>query len=208
LDTFPSVVSCSKFLFSDGYTIFCSASDTNVTFWSKKPPHCKQEMEHNPRHMTIRVGTTSLYLIGPCFLDELPNAASHSAVLETWLKTQLRDRGLIRWSNPYFALSVREVLNDHLPARWIGRGSPTSLASVTSPPRSPELSTSGSSLWGNIKGRVVPLRYTSNGDMHRAAEDVFRTITSQMLRYVPQTTWRGIRLCVQHQGAHTDPLDV
>jgi hypothetical protein len=28
-------------------------------------------------------------------------------MLETWLKPQLRDRGLIRWSNAYFAIPKR-----------------------------------------------------------------------------------------------------
>jgi hypothetical protein len=63
LNTFPIVVLRSTALLSDGYAIFCSASDRNVIFWSKKPPHSKQEIEHNPRHVTIRAATTSLYLI-------------------------------------------------------------------------------------------------------------------------------------------------
>jgi hypothetical protein len=62
LDTIPSVVSRSIALLGDRYAILCSASDRNMIIWSKKPPHCKQEIEHN-RHVTIRAGTTSLYLI-------------------------------------------------------------------------------------------------------------------------------------------------
>ena len=30
----------------------------------------------------------------------------------------------------------------------------------------------------------------------------------QMLRRMPKTTWRVIRLCVQYYGAHTDPLAI
>jgi hypothetical protein len=30
-------------------------------------------------------------------------------------------------------------------------------------------------------GRIVPLRYTSNEDLRRAAEDAFRAINPQML---------------------------
>ena len=58
LDTFPSVVSRSTALLRDGYAIFCIASDRNVTIWSKKPPHCKQNIEQNPRYVTILAGTT------------------------------------------------------------------------------------------------------------------------------------------------------
>jgi hypothetical protein len=99
-------------------------------------------------------------------------------------------------------------LNKHLPARWTGRGSPTYLAPLRRSSRSTDLTTSNNSLWGSIKGRVVPLRYTSNEDLCRAAEDAFRIINPQMLRRMPQTTWRGIRLFVQHHGAHTDLLDI
>jgi len=89
---------------------------------------------------------TSDYLIGPYFFDGPVNAASYSAMLETWLIPQLRDRGLLddMWQQhdgapAHFALSVRDVLNERFPGRWIGRGSPTSPAPLPLPPRSPGL---------------------------------------------------------------------
>ena len=63
LDTFPSVLSRSTALLNDGCAILCNASNRNVMVWLNKPPHYKQEIEHNPRHVTVVVGTTSLYLI-------------------------------------------------------------------------------------------------------------------------------------------------
>jgi len=45
-------------------------------------------------------------------------------------------------------------------------------------------------------------------DLHRAVEDAFHTVTPKMLRHMSQRTWRRIRLCVRHQGAHTDSLDM
>jgi hypothetical protein len=65
-------------------------------------------------------------------------------------------------------------------------------------------------LWGIIKGRVAARRYNNNNneDLRRAVEDAFRTITPKMLRRMSQRTWRRIRLCVQHHGAHTDSLDM
>lgn len=63
LDTFPNVVSRSTALLSYRYAILCSTSDRNLMICSKTLPHCKQEIEHNQRHATIRAGTTSLYLI-------------------------------------------------------------------------------------------------------------------------------------------------
>jgi len=109
--------------------------DRNVVFWSKDNPDFAQELEHNPPHVMIWAGMTSDYLIGPCFFDGLVNAASYSAMLEMWLIPHLRDRGLLDdvWlqhngAPAHFALSVRKVLNERFPGRWIGHGSPTSPA--------------------------------------------------------------------------------
>ena len=55
---------------------------------------------------------------------------------------------------------------------------------------------------------VAARRYNNNEDLRRAVEDAFRTITPKMLRHILQRTWRRISLCVQHQGAHTDSLDM
>jgi hypothetical protein len=100
---------------------------------------------------------------------------------------------------------LREVVNEHLPARWNDRGSPTSLAPLRRLSLITDFTTSDSFLWGSL---LVPLRYTDNEDLFRAAEDVFLTINPQMLRRMPKTEWRAICLCVQHYGAHTDPQDI
>ena len=76
-----------------------------------------------------------------------------------------------------FALSVRDVLNEHFPGRWIGRGSPTPPAQLPWPLHRPDLTTADNSLWGIIKGRVAARRYNNNNDLRKAVEDAFRTIT-------------------------------
>jgi hypothetical protein len=45
------------------------------------------------QHVMIWAGMTLDYLIESYFFDEPVNAASYSAMLETWLKPRLRDRG-------------------------------------------------------------------------------------------------------------------
>ena len=108
----------------------------------------------------------------------------------------------------HFALSVRDVLNEHFPGRWIGRGSPTSPAPLSWSPLSPDLTTPDDSLWGIIKGRVAARHYNNNEDICRDVEDTFHTITPKMLRRMSQRTWRCIRLCVQHQVVRMDSLDM
>jgi len=74
----------------------------------------------------------------------------------------------------HFTLSVCDVLNEHFPCCWIGRGSPTSPAPLPWPPCSPDLTTPDNSLWGTIKGGVAARHYNNNEDLHRAVEDAFR----------------------------------
>ena len=116
------------------------------------------------------------------------NASSYSAMLEKWLIPQLRDRGLLDdvWLQHHgapalFALSVRDILNERFPGRWISRGSPSSPAPLPWPPSSPDLTTPDNSLWGIIKGRVAARRYNNNEDLRRAVEDAFHTVTPKML---------------------------
>lgn len=97
------------------------------------------------------------------------------------------------------------VLKEHFPSRWIGRGSSTSPVPLPWPPLSPDRTTPDNSLWGSIKGRVAAYLYTYDEELPRAAEDAFRKIISQKHRRMSQ---RRVRLCFQHQGAHTDPLNV
>ena len=187
LDTFLNAVSRSKVLFSDECAIYRSARNRNVVFWSKENPNFTQELEHNPPHVMIWAGMTSDYLIEPYTSDGPVNAASYSAMLETWLIPQLRDRELLDevWlqhdgAPAHFAPSVRDILNERLPGHWIGRGSPTSPAPLPWPPHSPDLTTPDNSLWGIIEGRVAARRYYyNNEELRRTVEDAFRTITQK-----------------------------
>jgi len=131
---------------------------------------------------------TSDYLIGPYFFDGPVNAASYSAMLETWLIPQLRDKRLLDdvWlqhdgAPAHFARSVHDVLNEHFPGRWIGRGSPTSPAPLPWLPRGPDLTTPDSSLWGIIKGRVAACRYTTT----KICAELWKTPFAQLLQNFP-----------------------
>jgi hypothetical protein len=66
-------------------------------FLAKEIPNYTQELEHNPPHVMIWAGMTPDYLrlIGPYFFDGPVKAASYSAMMETWIIRQLRNRGLL-----------------------------------------------------------------------------------------------------------------
>jgi hypothetical protein len=103
---------------------------------------------------------------------------------------------------------VHDILNEHFPGYWIGRGSPTSPTPLTWPPCSPDLTTLDNSLWGIIKGQVAAHRYHNTDELCRAVEQALTTITPKMLWRMLHRKWQHIRLCFEHDSARADPLDV
>jgi hypothetical protein len=126
LDTFSNAVSRSKVLLSDECAIYPNARDRNVVFRSKEKPNFPQEMEHYSPHVMIWAGMTSDYLIGPYFFDGPVNAVSYSAMLETWLIPQLRDRGLMgdvwlkhNWAPAHCARCFERTFSRPLDWPWL-----------------------------------------------------------------------------------------
>lgn len=76
--------------FSDECATYHSATDRILVFWSTKNPHFRHDLEYNPPHVM-----TSDYLIGPYCFSGPVDTAVYSAVVQLWLKPQLRYRGLV-----------------------------------------------------------------------------------------------------------------
>jgi hypothetical protein len=71
---------------------------------------------------------------------------------------------------------------------------------------SPDLTTPDKTLWVIINRQAALHCYCNSDDC--AVEQVFTTITPQMLWHMSDRTWQCIRLCFKHDSAHADPLDV
>ena len=214
LTKFPNAVNRAKVMFSDECAIYRSSRARNVVMWAKENPHYTVELERNPPHVMIWAAMTSQHLLGPYFFEGTVNGPNYLHMLQTWLIPQLEEKGLTEriWlqqdgAPAHYALAVREFLNEHFPGRWIGRGSVERPAPLKWPPRSPDLSTPDNSLWGVIKEHVSARRYATNEELRNAVEDAFRTITPDMLQNMSRRTWRRMKLCLQHDGEHTDILD-
>jgi hypothetical protein len=61
-----------------------------VVFWSKENSHFRHELEYKPPHVM-----TSDYLIGPYSFGGPVNIAAYSAIVQMWLRPQLRQRVLM-----------------------------------------------------------------------------------------------------------------
>ncbi|XP_049795517.1 uncharacterized protein LOC126210345 [Schistocerca nitens] len=105
---------------------------------------------------------------------------------------------------PYFALVVREYLNQALPSRWIGRASPRMWA-----PRSPDLTPSDFFACGFIKSKVYQVKIRSTEHLPQRIRVVDAEITPNMLGQVFRSTverW-GACLYMQGEGSRSVPVE-
>jgi hypothetical protein len=108
----PSAICGSMILFSDQYVIYCSGHNRNVVFRSKKTPHFKQELEHNPPRVAVWAGMRSDGLNGPYFFEEAVKATPYSTMSETGLRHMGHmDVGWLQHDRAQsnFSLSMRDL---------------------------------------------------------------------------------------------------
>ena len=153
LQVFDTIPKRGKVIFSDECAIYRSSRQRNIVFWSKENPYFYEEIENHPPYVMIWAGIDSRHIYGPYFFDAAVNQHAYLAMLREWFIPLLETKGVKDecWfqqdgAPPHFAVSVREFLNEQLPGRWIGRGSPLLPAPLAWPPRSPDLTTCDNSL--------------------------------------------------------------
>jgi hypothetical protein len=71
----------------------------------------------------------------------------------------------------YFSRAVRDVLNNTYHDRWIGKGGPTAW-----PPRSPDLNSLDSYLWGHLNTLVYAAPLDNKEALHHRTVDTRQTI--------------------------------
>jgi len=104
-------------------------------------------------------------------------------------------------------LQVSEILNQHLPQRWIRRGTDGDQMLLAWPPRSPDATPCDFFLWGYVKDQVyVPLLPASITELKARIRTAIETITADML----QTVWNEldyrVDVCRITKDAHVQHL--
>lgn len=136
---------------------------------------------------------TLYYLWRQYFFDECINSDSHFQMLESLLIPQLQEKDTMEhiWIQQVGAtthsfsgiLFPKWTISRPLDRLWF-----RSPASLQWPPWSPDLTKPGNSLWGIIKAYVFQHWYNKWRIMKRV-EEVFLTITSEMLHNMTKRTW-------------------
>ena len=108
---------------------------------------------------------------------------------------------------PYFHRHIRECLNQHLPQRWIGRGTDDDQMLLVWPPLSPDATPCDFFPWGYVKDQVyVPPLPASIPELKVRIRTAIETITADML----QTLWDEfdyrVDVCRITKSAHIEHL--
>jgi len=133
-------------------------------------------------------------------------------MLTEWLLPQLNEDSVdfilqMNGAPPHFHRQVREFLNQHLPQRWIGRGTDDDQMLLAWPPRSPDATPCDFFLWGYVKDQVyAPPLPASIPELKVRIRTATETITADML----QTVWNEldyrVGVCRITKGAHIEHL--
>ena len=102
----------------------------------------------------------------------------------------------------HFALCVRDILNERFPGRWIRRGSPTSPAPLSWPPRSPDLTTPHQTIRCGVLSREEWLRVATTT---KICTKLWKTPFAQLLQKcsdVCQRGYEGASVCVSSIKVH------
>jgi hypothetical protein len=94
LQTFSTLPSRSKVLFTDECAIYRSSHHRNVVFWRKGKPHFYEEIENNPPHVMVWAALSAIHLIGPFFSNGFVTQHSYLDMLRQWFVPQLHVLGI------------------------------------------------------------------------------------------------------------------
>jgi hypothetical protein len=201
-------------LFTDECAIYQSVHSRNIVFWAKENPHYYEELERNPPHIMVWAGLSATHMFGPFFFHGSVTGQAYHDMISKWLVALLQQVGIkdtvvlqLNGAPLHFALHMCDYLNKTLPVWWIGRGSEASPAPFAWAPRSPNLTTPDSALWGFIKERVSKMQYHTTEVLRAAVEEAFTRVTQDYLHKISARTWRRIQLCCDSEGLRTNVLN-
>lgn len=205
----------SKILFTDEATFTRRgiANYHNYHIWADENPHQTRNARFQEEFsINVWLGICGDHLIGPHLLPSRLSGVSFLSFLENDLPGLLEDLPLAlrqtMWflldgAPPHFAVAVRNWLNEHYRARWIGRN-----GAVDWSPRSPDLNMLDFYGWGTIK-QIVYASEVNN------AEELWQRVQAAcaQIREDPETFARvrnslvhRAETCVEVEGRHFEQL--
>ena len=101
---------------------------------------------------------------------------------------------------PHWGIPVRVWLNEKMPQRWMGRGSPN----MPWPPRSPDLTPCDFFLWGFVKSKVYKTQPTTIEELKQRIRDAFAEITVEMRQKTILAYRERLEQVIENDGGHVE----
>ena len=179
----------------------------NCRFWAQENPHrLKEESMHSPR-TTVWAAIWRSGIYGPFFFDETVNKDRYLQMLkdEFWPMVRADGRAnriifMLDGAPPHWGLPVRNWLNEQMPQRWMGRGSPN----MPWPPRSPDLTPCDFFLWGFLKSKVYQTRPSTIPELKERITAAFQEVTREMCQQTVVSYRERLELIIDNDGRHVE----
>ena len=163
--------------------------------------------------MNVFCAVSTFKVCGPFFFSEQTvTGMAFLDMLSEWLLPQLNEDSAdfvlqMDGAPPHFHRHVREFLNQHLPQRWIGRGTDDDQMLLAWPPRSPDATPYDFFLWGYVKDQFyVPPLPANIPELKVRIRTAIETIAADMLQTVWDELDFRVDICRITKGAHIEHL--
>ena len=146
-------------------------------------------------------------IVGPVFIEENINQHVYLGVLNEHVIPFFEadfDEFIFQQDGApaHYANSVRNLLNENLPGKWIGRR-----GAIEWPARSPDLTPLDFFFWGAIKDRVYGEKFTNLDDLKAVITREVSIIDEDkaLLAKVCSSVTNRIQECIEAKGGHFEP---
>ena len=180
----------------------------NTIFWGSEHPHVIREHIRDSPKISVWCAVTWDGVIGPFFFENnIVNQHSYREMLEDWFLDRLplsyRLHGYFQQDGApcHTAHSVRVVLREQFPGRWISRFGP-----IGWPPYSPDLTPLDFWLWGMLKDRVYATPVPNVAVLKERITNVIQTILPRMCHRALSECVHRWEDCIKLQGGQVEPF--
>lgn len=200
----------SRVIFSDEAIFHTSGhvNKRNTIFWGSEHPHVIREHVRDSPKVTVWCAVTSNGVIDPYFFENsIVNQETYRNMLQDWflyeLSLQYRLHGYFQQDGApcHTAHSVRDVLKEHFPNRWISRFGP-----IPWPAYSPDLTPLDFWLWGMLKDRVYQTQVPNLEILKHRIRAVIRTISPMLCERAIQSCVERWETCIELRGEQVEPF--
>ena len=193
-----------KLVFSDECNFYLNGTINkhNIHFWATENPHWRLECKtHNTRYLTVWAAIGWNGLIGLDISDKTMTGDRYCEVLNEYVVPYFRRNPSMHYqqdgASPHHSRAARQILDDKLNGRWIGRRGP-----IEWPARSPDLTPCDYWCWPYLKSLVFENnhRFASLNDLRQAIEENFHAIPLKQYRDSMRNFQQRIHLCHDAEG--------